>query len=72
MVGYSLAFGDDLGCGLIGDPRQYAGLGQLLEPGANGDSTVPLLLFVVFQGLFSVSPESRDPRSATVDRKPAR
>ncbi|WP_460807393.1 ammonium transporter [Nocardioides salsibiostraticola] len=54
MVGYSLAFGDDLGYGLIGDPRQYAGLGQLLEPGANGDSTIPLLLFAVFQGLFCV------------------
>ncbi len=54
VVGYSLAFGDDLGFGLIGDPRQYAGLGQLLDPSANGDSTVPLLLFAVFQGLFCV------------------
>ncbi len=53
-VGYSLAFGDDLGAGLLGDPTQYAGLGQLMEPGANGSSTVPLILFAVFQGLFCV------------------
>ena len=54
LVGYSLAFGDDVGLGLLGDPTQYAGLGQLLEPGSNGDSTVPLLLFAMFQGLFCV------------------
>ena len=23
LVGYSMAFGDDLGAGLLGDPRQY-------------------------------------------------
>ncbi len=54
LVGYSIAFGDDLGAGLVGDPRQYAGLGQLLDPASNGDSGVPLMLFAVFQGLFCV------------------
>ncbi|KQY63810.1 ammonium transporter [Nocardioides sp. Root140] len=54
LVGYSIAFGDDLGAGLVGDPRQFAGLGQLMEPSANGDSTYPLILFAVFQGLFCV------------------
>ena len=54
LVGYSLAFGDDLGAGLLGDPRQYAGLGQLLEPSSNGESTYPLILFAMFQGLFAV------------------
>ncbi len=54
LVGYSLAFGDDLQSGLIGDPTQYAGLGQLMSPDSNGDSTVPLILFAVFQGLFCV------------------
>jgi Amt family ammonium transporter len=53
-VGYSLAFGDDVGHGLLGDPRQYAGLGQLLSPQSNGSSGVPLILFAVFQGLFAV------------------
>ena len=33
---------------------QYAGLGQLMSPDSNGDSTVPLILFAVFQGLFCV------------------
>ena len=54
LVGYSLAFGDDLGGGLLGDPLQFAGLGQLLDPAANGSSTVPRILFAVFQGLFCV------------------
>ncbi|MFN8194759.1 MAG: ammonium transporter [Nocardioidaceae bacterium] len=54
LVGYSLAFGDDVGAGLLGDPGQYAGLGQLLGPDAAGSRTVPVLLFAVFQGLFCV------------------
>jgi Amt family ammonium transporter len=54
LVGYSIAFGDDLGWGLLGDPTQYAGLGQLLSEESNGESTVPLMLFAVFQGLFCV------------------
>jgi Amt family ammonium transporter len=54
VVGYSLAFGDDLGMGLLGDPTQYFGLGQLLSEGSNGDSTVPVILFAMFQGLFCV------------------
>ncbi|MCW2765573.1 MAG: amtB, partial [Nocardioides sp.] len=54
LVGYSLAFGDDLGAGLLGDPTQYAGLGQLMSADSNGSSSVPLILFAVFQGLFCV------------------
>jgi Amt family ammonium transporter len=54
LVGYSIAFGDDVGWGLLGDPTQYAGLGDLLDPASNGDSTIPLILFAVFQGLFCV------------------
>ena len=54
VVGYSLAFGDDLGGGLLGDPTQYLGLGQLMGEGSNGDSTVPVILFAIFQGLFCV------------------
>ncbi len=54
LVGYSLAFGDDVGLGLIGDPRQYAGLGQLIDETSNGGATYPVLLFAVFQGLFCV------------------
>ncbi len=54
LVGYSVAFGDDLGGGLLGNPAQYAGLGQLLDPASSGTSTVPTILFAVFQGLFAV------------------
>ncbi len=54
LVGYSLAFGDDAGAGLIGDPLQYAGLSSLLSPSADTWLTVPTILFAVFQGLFCV------------------
>jgi Amt family ammonium transporter len=54
LVGYSIAFGDDLGGGLVGDPTQYAGLGQLLGAESNGESAIPTILFAVFQGLFCV------------------
>ena len=52
LVGYSIAFGDDLGGGLVGDPTQYAGFRGMLEevPGA----PYPITLFAAFQGLFAV------------------
>ena len=52
LVGYSLAFGDDVGGGLLGDPHQYAGLRTLLDGG--GWLGVPPILFACFQGLFAV------------------
>ncbi|HET7397689.1 MAG TPA: ammonium transporter [Intrasporangium sp.] len=54
VVGYSLAFGDDLGGGLIGDPLQHLGLADLLGGASNGSGTVPMVLYAVFQGLFCV------------------
>ncbi len=54
LIGYSIAFGDDIGGGLLGDPFQYAGLSDLLDPASNGESTVPVILFAIFQGLFCV------------------
>ncbi len=54
LVGYSIAFGDDLKWGLVGNPTDFAGLGQLLDPASNGDSAIPMILFAVFQGLFCV------------------
>ena len=39
LVGYSIAFGDDVGLGLVGDPTQYAGLSQLMDGELAG--TVP-------------------------------
>ncbi|MBO9520158.1 MAG: ammonium transporter [Nocardioidaceae bacterium] len=54
IVGYSLAFGDDVGGGLLGDPFQHWALHGLLAPGADSWLTVPVILFAAFQGLFCV------------------
>jgi Amt family ammonium transporter len=53
LFGYSAAFGDDLGGGLLGDPRQFAGLGGLLDDTALV-ATVPSLAFVGFQAVFAI------------------
>jgi ammonium transporter len=54
LVGYSLAFGDDIGAGLLGNPSQYFGLHGLLTGSGGGWLSVPVVLFAVFQGLFCV------------------
>jgi Amt family ammonium transporter len=54
LVGYSLAFGDDLGGGLLGDPFQHFGLQSLLSASTDSWLSVPVILFAVFQGLFCV------------------
>jgi Amt family ammonium transporter len=53
VVGYSLAFGDDVGGGLLGDPWQHLGLQDLVS-GRHNWLSVPVILFAVFQGLFCV------------------
>ena len=60
LFGYSLAFGRDVG-GVLGDPLQFAGLGQLVgTTGAHGHDAavhlvgrVPALAFVAFQATFA-------------------
>ncbi len=54
LFGYSEAFGDDVGAGLLGNPFQFAGLGQFLSPSADAGSAYPVILFAIFQGLFAV------------------
>jgi Amt family ammonium transporter len=54
LFGYSMAFGDDLAGGLLGNPFQYAGLQSLLSPDADSWLSVPVILFAAFQGLFAV------------------
>jgi Amt family ammonium transporter len=54
LVGYSLAFGDDVGGGLLGDPFQHFGLQSLMSASADSWLSVPVILFAVFQGLFCV------------------
>jgi Amt family ammonium transporter len=54
LVGYSLAFGDDVGAGLLGNPVQHFGLQSLVPASADSWLSVPIILFAVFQGLFCV------------------
>ncbi len=54
LVGYSIAFGDDVVLGLFGDPLQYFGLQSLVAEGGESWLSVPLILFAIFQGLFCV------------------
>ncbi|PPK98535.1 Amt family ammonium transporter [Kineococcus xinjiangensis] len=66
LWGYSIAFGDDLVGGLVGDPLQFAGLNGLIgvhdgtTPGhAAGEAehlvgTVPAVVFAGFQGTFAM------------------
>jgi ammonium transporter, Amt family len=53
LYGYSAAFGDDVGAGLLGDPTQYLGLSGLMddltEPGG-----LPVMAFVGFQAVFAI------------------
>ena len=50
LIGYSLAFGDDIG-GLIGNLKYAIFLNVGMEP--NGDSTIPHILFMTFQCMFA-------------------
>jgi Amt family ammonium transporter len=54
LVGYSIAFGDDVVGGLFGSPTQYLGLSSLVSGETNVDGGVPTILFAIFQGLFGV------------------
>jgi ammonium transporter, Amt family len=62
LYGYSMAFGEDVGGGLIGDPFEFFGLSSLigtegLDSGFVPDNlvfTIPSLAFVAFQGVFAI------------------
>ncbi len=54
LVGYSIAFGDDLGGGLIGDPTQYFAFRGMLPDVTSESGGLPITLFAIFQGLFAV------------------
>src|SRR5919202_3849560 len=47
LWGYSMAFGDDVGGGLLGDPFQYFGLKGLMTD--DPPATYPVLALVAFQ-----------------------
>src|SRR5919112_2750770 len=63
LWGYSMAFGKDVGGGLLGDPTQFFGLKDLIGIFHEGDNlgqpthlvgTVPALAFVGFQAVFAI------------------
>jgi Amt family ammonium transporter len=59
LWGYSFAFGDDVGFGLLGDPTQYLGLKDLMgatsEVSFNDQTgTYPAMAFVAFQAVFAI------------------
>jgi ammonium transporter, Amt family len=53
LVGYSLSFGGNIG-GIIGDLRWFALNGVGLTPNTDYASTIPHLLFVIFQMMFAI------------------
>ncbi|HET7474764.1 MAG TPA: ammonium transporter [Dermatophilaceae bacterium] len=53
LWGYSEAFGESAG-GLIGNPFQHFGLGDLLDPEKAVFGTIPALAFVAFQAVFAI------------------
>ncbi len=54
LVGYSIAFGDDIGGGLLGDPTQYLAFRGMLPDVTGETGALPITLFAIFQGLFAV------------------
>jgi ammonium transporter, Amt family len=62
LYGYSMAFGDDVGGGLLGNPVEFFGLSSLIGTGGldaafapdNLVFTIPSLAFVGFQGVFAI------------------
>jgi Amt family ammonium transporter len=53
LVGFSMAFGEDVGGGLLGNPFQYFALNNLFGPEASS-GTLPALAFVGFQAAFAI------------------
>ena len=51
LYGYSFAFGNDIGFGLLGNPGEFFGLKGLMT---DTDSTYPAMAFVAFQAVFAI------------------
>jgi Amt family ammonium transporter len=52
LYGYSMAFGDDVGGGLLGNPFQHLGLSDLIAE--DPKATLPSMAFVGFQAVFAI------------------
>ncbi|MCC8245695.1 ammonium transporter [Saccharothrix luteola] len=53
LVGYSMAFGTDVGAGLLGKPFEFFGLDGLLGK-ESLSGTIPSTVFVAFQAMFAI------------------
>jgi Amt family ammonium transporter len=54
LFGYSLAFGDDIGGGLLGGPVFFALSGVGYAPNSSYASTIPHLAYMIFQAMFAI------------------
>jgi Amt family ammonium transporter len=59
LWGYSMSFGNDVGAGLVGSPRELFGLTQLMGSAKGFTSThlvftIPAMSFVAFQAVFAI------------------
>jgi ammonium transporter, Amt family len=53
LYGYSMAFGNDIGAGLLGDPTEFLALEGLMAP-ESLVGTLPSMAFVAFQAVFAI------------------
>jgi ammonium transporter, Amt family len=54
LYGYSVAFGNDVGAGLLGDPGEFFGLKGLMEDTTSEAGGLPAMAFVGFQAVFAI------------------
>jgi ammonium transporter, Amt family len=54
IYGYSVAFGNDVGGGLLGDPGEFFGLQGLMEDTTSEAGGLPAMAFVGFQAVFAI------------------
>ena len=52
LYGYSMAFGNDVGAGLLGNPTEFLGLKGLMAE--DPEATYPTMAFVAFQAVFAI------------------
>ncbi|MBB3085818.1 ammonium transporter [Geodermatophilus sabuli] len=54
LYGYSIAFGNDVGGGLLGNPTEFLGLNGLMEDLTSEAGGLPTMAFVGFQAVFAI------------------
>jgi Amt family ammonium transporter len=54
VYGYSIAFGNDVGAGLVGNPSEFFGLSGLMEDVTSENGGLPTMAFVGFQAVFAI------------------